>query len=113
VLQVAFPGRTVDVTTRVDDEATLATLENELPYTIGGLQEGDLFVFYYAGHGFYGEGGNRLTAYDSNAVNLEGTTWLLSLEASAAVSRHVRGRMCAQTGPPEKVARDSRSNGLT
>ena len=48
VLPVAFPGRTVEVTTRVDDEATLASLLNELPYNIAGLHEDDLFVFYYA-----------------------------------------------------------------
>jgi hypothetical protein len=77
VLQVAFPGRTVEVMMRIDEEATLTSLRNELPYNIASLHEDDLFVFYYAGHGFYGEGGNRLTAYDSNAVNLEETTWLL------------------------------------
>lgn len=77
-LQSTFPGRTVESELRTDEEATLATLRYELPQTIAGLQEDDLFVFYYAGHGFFGAGGNRLTAFDSNVKNLDGTTWLLS-----------------------------------
>jgi hypothetical protein len=76
-LRIAFPGREIDVTTRIDDEATLSVLSNELPFAISGLQEDDLFVFYFAGHGLYGDGGNRLTAYDSYSVNLTGTTWLV------------------------------------
>jgi Caspase domain len=74
-LRVAFPDREVDVMTRIDDEATRSVLEDELPYTISGVHEDDLFVFYFAGHGLYGDGGNRLTAYDSYAANLGGTTW--------------------------------------
>jgi Caspase domain len=77
-LQSAFPGRTIESELRTDEEATLSTLRYELPQTIAGLREDDLFVFYYAGHGFFGAGGNRLTAFDSNVKNLEGTTWLLS-----------------------------------
>jgi hypothetical protein len=76
-LRFAFPDREVDVTTRIDDEATRSVLEDDLPYTISGLQADDLFVFYFAGHGLYGDGGNRLTAYDSFAANLGGTTWLV------------------------------------
>lgn len=74
-LRIAFPDREVDVTTRIDDEVTRSVLKDELPYTIAGLQADDLFVFYFAGHGLYGDGGNRLTAYDSFVTNLGGTTW--------------------------------------
>lgn len=77
VLETMFPGKTVDLTSRIDEDATLSTLKYELPQTIAGLHEDDVFLFYYAGHGFYGEGGNRLTVFDSNSRNLDGTTWLL------------------------------------
>jgi hypothetical protein len=77
VLETMFPGKAIELTSRFDEEATLSTLTYELPQTIAGLHEDDLFMFYYAGHGFYGEGGNRLTAFDSNSRNLDGTTWLL------------------------------------
>ncbi|WP_316185805.1 MULTISPECIES: caspase domain-containing protein [unclassified Bradyrhizobium] len=76
-LGIAFPRREVDVTMRIDDEATLSALRFELPSTIAGLHDDDLFVFYFAGHGLFGEGGNRLTAYDSYSANLSGTTWLV------------------------------------
>jgi hypothetical protein len=77
VLRTVFPGKAIDLESRIDEDATLSTLKYELPRTIAGLHEDDLFVFYYAGHGFYGDGGNRLTAFDSNSRNLDGTTWLL------------------------------------
>jgi hypothetical protein len=77
VLKTVFPGKAIDLESRIDEDATLSTLKYELPRTIAGLQEDDVFLFYYAGHGFYGEGGNRLTAFDSNSRNLDGTTWLL------------------------------------
>jgi hypothetical protein len=77
VLETVFPGKTIKLDSRFDEDATLSTLKYEIPRTIAGLRENDVFLFYYAGHGFYGEGGNRLTAFDSNIKNLDGTTWLL------------------------------------
>lgn len=77
VLATVFPGMAIEMELRVNEDATLAALRYDLPQTIAGLREDDLFLFYYAGHGFFGAGGNRLTAFDSNARNLDGTTWLL------------------------------------
>jgi uncharacterized caspase-like protein len=45
-----------------------------LVYTIKNLAEDELFIFYYAGHGFHGAGGNRLSTYDTNRTNIEDTS---------------------------------------
>lgn len=61
----------------VDNDATLSNIKYRLHGFIQSLEEDDLFVFYYAGHGFHGRGGNRITAWDTHAHNIEGTTLLL------------------------------------
>jgi hypothetical protein len=71
VLETMFLGKTIDLESRIDEDATLSTLKYELPQTIAGLGEDHVFLFYYAGHGFYGEGGNRLTAFDSKGTSTE------------------------------------------
>ncbi|WP_316193055.1 caspase family protein [Bradyrhizobium sp. SZCCHNRI1029] len=91
-LSIAFPDWEVDVTTRIDDEATLSALRFELPSTIAGLRDDDLFVFYFAGHGLFGEGGNRLTAYDRYSANLNETTWLVRELLTDPRFRRQRGR---------------------
>lgn len=78
-----------EVTTLIDAEASLTRIRDDLGYIIQGLDADDLFIFYYAGHGFHGAGGNRLTAADTNISSLENTTALVRdtiikpLEASA------------------------------
>jgi hypothetical protein len=62
----------------LDSDATRSAFENDLPYTIHQLSPGDRFIFFYAGHGFYANGTNRLTAWDTHPSNLAGTT--VSLE---------------------------------
>lgn len=57
----------------LDSDATKARLEYELRETIRGLNHDDLFVFYYAGHGYHNAQGNRITAWDSSAWNAETT----------------------------------------
>ncbi len=57
-----------------DGDASLTALRDHLGYTIRGLSDNDLFIFYYAGHGFHGAGGNRLSAYDTNRTNVGGTS---------------------------------------
>lgn len=61
----------------VDNDATVSNIKYQLHGFIQSLEEDDLFVFYYAGHGFHGQGGNRITAWDTHAHNIEGTTLLL------------------------------------
>lgn len=58
----------------LDGDATRSSISDELRYAISGLTEDDLFVFYYAGHGYHGADGNRITAADTHAYRLAGTT---------------------------------------
>jgi hypothetical protein len=67
-----------NITVWLDFEATKSVFENELPYLIRGLSPGDRFIFFYAGHGFFANGTNRLTTWDTHPGNLSGTT--VSLE---------------------------------
>ncbi|SFS15451.1 Caspase domain-containing protein [Granulicella pectinivorans] len=63
----------------LDSDATRSSFENDLTYTIRHqLSPGDRFIFFYAGHGFYANGSNRLTTWDTHPSNLAGTT--VSLE---------------------------------
>jgi uncharacterized caspase-like protein len=62
----------------LDSQATKAVFENDLPFTIRQLRPGDRFIFFYAGHGFFSNGTNRITSWDSHPTNLSGTT--VSLE---------------------------------
>jgi hypothetical protein len=64
-------------TTLIDAEASLTRIRDDLGYIIRGLDADDMFIFYYAGHGFHGAGGNRLTAADTNISSLENTTALV------------------------------------
>ena len=57
-----------------DKDASLTALKDTISYTAYGLGADDLFVLYYAGHGYHTPAGNRLTAYDTNTLNLSGTT---------------------------------------
>ena len=61
----------------VDNDATVSNIKYQLRGFMQSLDEDDLFIFYYAGHGFHGQGGNRITAWDTHAHNIEGTTLLL------------------------------------
>jgi hypothetical protein len=63
-----------NITLWLDSDATRSALENDLPYTIRQLSPGDRFIFFYAGHGFYANGTNRLTTWDTHPSNLAGTT---------------------------------------
>lgn len=61
----------------IDAEASLTRISDDLRWKIRNLDADDLFVFYYAGHGFHGAGGNRITAADTNIAHLETTTALI------------------------------------
>ena len=67
----------VIVETIKDGDASLVAVRDQLSYTIRNLSEDDLFIFYYAGHGFHGSGGNRLSTYDTNRTNIGGTSLLM------------------------------------
>lgn len=63
-----------DILMWTDKEATKSALEDELKYNIRQLTKDHRFYFYYAGHGFYQNGNNKLTCWDSHPDNLDGTT---------------------------------------
>ncbi len=58
----------------INCEATYADVVNAVAELAYGLGPDDLFIFYYAGHGFHDDGGNRLTVWDTSTVNIAGTT---------------------------------------
>ncbi len=64
----------VNITVWINEDATRSCLENELPYVIRQLRPDDQFIFFYAGHGFYIKGSNRLTTWDTHALNIGETT---------------------------------------
>jgi len=69
-----MPADNVVVDIMTDGNASLTALRDHLRYTVHNLDEDDLFIFYYAGHGFHGAGSNRLSAYDTNRMNIAGTS---------------------------------------
>jgi hypothetical protein len=58
----------------LDIDATKSALDEELQYEISNLTENDRFIFYYAGHGFYDGGYNKITTWDTHPNNIQGTT---------------------------------------
>lgn len=84
-----------DVQLLVDNEATMGNISYQLKQTIGGLEANDLFVFYYAGHGYHGAGGNRITAWDSHAHGTAETTLLLQEHLIAPLAKSACTRALA------------------
>lgn len=82
-LEEVFAAHRPELVMLTDADATLATVVNEIKARIWGLDENDLFVFYYAGHGFHDESSNRLTVWDTSVTNIDGTT--LSVEQDLLV----------------------------
>jgi len=58
----------------INEEATKTRFENDLSYLATTMGRHDRFIFYYAGHGFYANGANRLTVWDSHPTSLANTT---------------------------------------
>ncbi len=73
-LEVQSPN----ITVWINSEATRTVFENDLPYLIRQLGAEDRLIVFYAGHGFYSNGTNRLTTWDSHPDALPQTT--VSLE---------------------------------
>lgn len=63
-----------NLTLWLDGAATRTNLEIELPRIVDRLDAEDRFYFYYAGHGLYCMGSNRLTAWDTHPQHLHETT---------------------------------------
>ncbi|HEX2846248.1 MAG TPA: caspase family protein [Chitinophagaceae bacterium] len=69
-----FGYKEEDIIYWIEKDAVQNTLLNDLPYTIQQLSDEYQFIFYYAGHGFFQNGNNRLTCWDSHHFNLSETT---------------------------------------
>jgi len=74
----------------VNDQASLTTLRGSLETKLAGLKATDLFVFYYAGHGFQKAQDNRLTAWDTDLDRLGDT----SLNLVEEVLKPLRASAC-------------------
>lgn len=69
-----FAANRPEIRVLINGEATYADVVNAVAELAYGLGPDDLFIFYYAGHGFHDDGGNRLTVWDTSTVNIAGTT---------------------------------------
>jgi hypothetical protein len=57
-----------------NEQATRSTFEHDLKYELDTLGPEDQFIFFYAGHGFYADGSNRLSTWETRSVNVGATT---------------------------------------
>jgi uncharacterized caspase-like protein len=76
-LREAYSDIEVDVQLLVNENASLTGLQDSIRGQIHALRDNDLFVLYYAGHGFYGKDGNRLAAWDMSRLEITDTTLML------------------------------------
>ena len=74
----------------LDGDATRTNLEIELPRIVDKLGEEDRFYFFYAGHGLYCMGSNRLTAWDTHPQHLHETT----VDLEKILLKPLRSRPC-------------------
>ena len=64
-----------NTTVWLDQDATCTRMQLTLKALINNLGPEDRFYFFYAGHGFWAPvGGNRLTCWDTHALNVQATT---------------------------------------
>ena len=86
-LREAYSDIEVDVKLLVNENASLISLQDNIDSQIEALRDNDLFVFYYAGHGFCGQDGNRLAAWDISRLEISSTTLLLRDEILEPLQR--------------------------
>jgi len=60
----------IDCELFINEHATKTSLDYQIPQAIKSACASDLFVFFYAGHGFFGAGDNYLTAFDTGTGNV-------------------------------------------
>lgn len=57
-----------------NENFTKERFENDIAYYLRSLEPGSELFFYYAGHGFYSDGTNYLTGYDTSILDLHQTS---------------------------------------
>ena len=73
-VETAFAAHCPEVSLLTNSGATYGDVINAVAERAHGLGPDDLFIFYYAGHGFHDDSGNRLTVWDTTLINVAGTT---------------------------------------
>lgn len=91
----SFYNHRPEIITLTDSDATHSSLINEIKSRTWGLGEDDLFIFYYAGHGFHDQTGNRLTVWDTNVTNIGDTTLSVENDLLAPLRRSPCQRVLA------------------
>ena len=72
IQQMQVPAQNIKLWT--NEQATRSTFEHDLKFELNTLGPEDQFIFFYAGHGFYAEGSNRLSTWETRSVNVGATT---------------------------------------
>ena len=101
-----------DIIYWTNSDAVQNTLTNDLPYQLQQLSGEYQFFFYYAGHGFYENGSNKITCWDTHPFNLSETTVSLQkvlfepLEKSGCKQSLIFLDCCSSTLSDKLVTRD-------
>lgn len=101
-----------EITMLLDHDAVKTTFDNDLRYYIKSLSSDYQFIFYYAGHGFYQDGHNKLTCWDSHPFNLSDTCVSIKdilldpLQASGCVQSLIFLDCCSSIVKDELQSRD-------
>jgi len=61
-----------------DHAAVKTAFEEDITYSVSQLSPDHQFIFYYVGHGFYKNGHNMLTCWDTSSFNIEETSVSMS-----------------------------------
>lgn len=73
VLQIMYPDNDIHSKVLINEQATSMSVKNAIRYEISATGPDDLFIFYYAGHGFHNGVSNMITVWDSKAQDWTGT----------------------------------------
>lgn len=72
IQQMQVPPQNIKLWT--NQHVTRSTFEHDLKWELDTLGPEDQFIFFYAGHGFYADGKNHLSVWETRAVNVGATT---------------------------------------
>jgi uncharacterized caspase-like protein len=89
--RLAVPS--ADVTLLLDEDAHKLEIEDQLKDRISALGADDRFYFFYAGHGMWANGRNRLTTWDTKISDLGKTT----LDVQKTLLNPLRDSGCKQS----------------
>jgi len=82
-----------NITMLLDESAHKTEIEGRTKYTIAGLEKEDQFYFFYAGHGMWAHGTNRLTTWDTQPINFDDTT----IDVDSVLLKPLRNSACKKS----------------